>query len=426
MEVSFYLKNPKAEKETIVYSRICYNGYQLKYYLSEKINPIFWNKNTQRAIKTPKFPSSPEFNRRLVLTDSKIKEIFYKYQNDNENLIPSEETFKELLNKEFKKVEAKIDPTKTFFGFYEKVIELTETGGRVVQKTGKAYSKGTIQIYKNTYNRLKEFQVFKKIKIDFDTIDQRFYYDFVAFMNNQEHSINTIGKDIKTLKTILEEATQAGVNKNLTYKNSKFKVLTEESDSIYLKESELNEIESYDLKDASLERVRDMFIIGCYTGLRFSDFSILNSNSIKDGFIEIITVKGNQSIAIPIHSKVKKILEKYNGELPKAISNQKFNEKLKEIGVQIPCLIESFSKEITKGGNTVSNDFAKWELLTTHTARRSFATNEYLAGTPAITIMAITGHKTEKMFMKYLKLIPKEHAVLLEKRWKNRENNILE
>ena len=97
MEVSFYLKNPKAEKETIVYSRICYNGYQLKYYLSEKINPIFWNKNTQRAIKTPKFPSSPEFNRRLVLTDSKIKEIFYKYQNDNENLIPSEETFKEYI-----------------------------------------------------------------------------------------------------------------------------------------------------------------------------------------------------------------------------------------------------------------------------------------------------------------------------------------
>ena len=79
------------------------------------------------------------------------------------------------------------------------------------------------------------------------------------------------------------------------------------------------------------------------------------------------------------------------------------------------------SKEITKAGKKVTLHLEKWEMISSHTARRSFATNEYLNGTPSITIMAITGHKTEKAFLKYIKVRPKEHAEKMKSLWERRE-----
>ena len=96
------------------------------------------------------------------------------------------------------------------------------------------------------------------------------------------------------------------------------------------------------------------------------------------------------------HDVILKILEKNKGRLPKPISIQKNNEYLKEIGQKIPLLKAAFVKSMTKEGIKKKSIYQKWEMITSHTARRSFATNEYLAGTPTLTIMAITGHKTEK------------------------------
>ena len=87
----------------------------------------------------------------------------------------------------------------------------------------------------------------------------------------------------------------------------------------------------------SLDRVRDLFLVGCYTGLRFSDFSRLTPKNIADGFIEIEQSKTGDSVVIPVHSVIKKIIKKYNG-LPPTISNQKFNTYLKDICETVPSL----------------------------------------------------------------------------------------
>jgi integrase len=236
-------------------------------------------------------------------------------------------------------------------------------------------------------------------------------------------STNTIGKHIQTIKLVLNEATEKGYNTNLAFKSKRFTSLHEATESIYLTADELVEIEQLDLsQDKRLDKVRDLFLIGCYTGLRYSDFSMLRPEHIKADFIEINQAKTGGWVVIPVHSTVKKILKKYNGGLPQAISNQKTNEFLKEIGKKVPSLKAKASKGLTKGGVKVHQSFEKWELITSHTARRSFATNEYLAGTPAITIMAITGHKSEKTFLGYIKLTPNEHAKLLELHWQKRSN----
>jgi len=111
------------------------------------------------------------------------------------------------------------------------------------------------------------------------------------------------------------------------------------------------------------------------------------------------------------------IMDKYSGVLPRVPSNQKCNQYLKEI-MQIAEIDSQFQKTITKGGVTRTINYKKWEIVGTHTARRSFATNLYNAGVPSLTIMQITGHKTESAFLKYIKVTPKEHALKLAKIWK--------
>ena len=159
-----------------------------------------------------------------------------------------------------------------------------------------------------------------------------------------------------------------------------------------------------------MERVRDLFILGCYTGLRFSDFTqIVKENILEGNKIKIRTQKTNELVVIPVHPFVKEILEKYDGNIPAPISNQKMNEFLKKVGEEAE-IKEMIMSSITRGGIMERNTTEKYNLITTHTARRSFATNLYLADVPAITIMKITGHKTDKSFLRYIRISQEENA----------------
>lgn len=421
MQISFYLKRPKAEIETVIFARICYMGYKLKYYTSEKINPKYWSSENQRAKQIKSFAEYPEFNQRLKNIHSYILDVYRKYLNDFSNEIPTPNTLKDLLDKEFKAVPSEIEK-KSFIGFYEEIIKQMINGGRVQIQTGKPYSKATIQVYTNTLNRIKEFQRAKRRIIDFKTIDGEFYIDFVEYLSKRLNlANNTIGKDIKTIKTILNEARERGISINPQSMSRKFSTISEDSDSIYLSEAELKEIENIDLSEnKTFENVRDLFLIGCRTGLRYSDWNKVDAKQIENGMMEIKQTKTENTIAIPIHETVKNIVNKYKGVLPIPISNQKTNFYLKEIGKQIKGLSIYTSKTITKGGERVTTNYQKWELLTCHTARRTFATLEFLAKTPTITIMAITGHKTEKSFLKYIKVTDREHANILQESWDER------
>ena len=425
MKISFYLKRPKSEIETVIFARICYEGYKVKYYTTEKIKPKHWNTRTQSAKQSQSFIEYPEFNQRLKNIDSHINNVYRKYQNDNSNEIPTPNTLKTLLDKEFKKVVNELTK-KSFIDFFEDINKQMINGGRVQIKTGKPYNKNTIKVYTNTLNKVKEFQKTKRRIIDFNTIDIEFYGDFVEYLSKRlKLANNTIGKYIKTIKTILNEAKERGININPQSMSKKFSTISEESESIFLTETELIEFEKVDLSEnETLDNVRDLFLIGCRTGLRFSDWNKITSNQIKNGILEIKVTKGEKFIAIPIHQTVSNIFKKYNGVLPKPISNQKTNFYIKEIGKQIKCLGGKTTKTITKGGMRITTNYEKWELITCHTARRTFATLEYLAKTPTITIMAITGHKTEKSFLKYIKLNNTEHAQHLQQIWIERNKLI--
>lgn len=304
---------------------------------------------------------------------------------------------------------------ETLFGFIEKFIEESKT--RVNPNTGKFISKSTLKKYTTCFNLLKDFA--GDGTLDFDDIDLNFYQEFVSYLaKKKEHAKNTIGKQIAVLKNFMNEAKERELHSNTKYSSKKFKIITEETESIYLNEQELNTLYSLDLSNKpKLEKVRDLFLIGAWTGCRFGDFTTITPDKIKDNTILIEQEKTGIKVTIPLHPVVVEILNKYDGKLPKAISNQKFNDYIKDVGE----LAEGFDKveklSQTKGGKRVTKALPKFKLISSHTARRSFATNLYKSGFPTIGIMKLTGHRTERAFLKYIKVTEDEHAQMLAEHW---------
>ncbi len=428
MEVSFYLKRAASPTPTAIFARICYEGYKIKYYTPEKVLPKLWNTSKQRVKESTKFTEYPEFNRRLDNIESGIKTVIRKYINDNENNYPTPSALKPLLDIAIRNG-GKVDKI-TFMSYYADYIERCKNGRLNHAKTGKPLTTGTIRSYQTTLFNIERYIADTRKIVDFDTIDLDFYASFGEYLANytnedtgkQKQSLNTIGKHIKVIKSILNEATEQGINKNLAFKSRKFLAISEDADTVYLADWELQQLAELDLTDNTrLEVIRDLFLIGCSTGLRFSDLSTLTPKQINGNMITLTQIKTGKPVIIPVHELVNEILNKYEGKLPEARSNQKTNEYLKEVCKLTKGLNSMVSVSSTKGGEMVTETIAKWQLVTTHTARRSFATNEYLAGTPSLTIMAITGHKTEKSFLKYIKVTPDQHAKILQGIWADRK-----
>ena len=419
MEIQLYLKRPDSLTPTGIFARISFEGGRFKYYLPEKIDPLFWNTKTHRAKESRYFPEYPEFNARLDNSQQMIKTVYRKYLNDNGNKIPSIEVFKDGLDKAFGKTDNRV---MSFMEYFRDFTERSERGERISPKTKSTTCYNTNKGYITTLNHLEVFLKGYKRRVDFETVNLEFYNDYVKHLTSVEKlGVNTIGDHIKRIKTVLGEAKSKGIIVNSAFESGYFTKPEEETDSIYLTAVELSHIEKLDLSgNSKLDRVRDLFLLGCFTGLRYSDFSKLKAGEVIEGYIHTTQAKTGKPIVIPVHPIVNSIIKKYKGNLPASISNQKTNEYIKELCGMVPELKIPISTTYTKGGVKITKTYDKWELVTTHTARRSFATNEYLAGTPAITIMAITGHRTEKAFLKYIKLSANEHAKLLKMHWDKR------
>lgn len=408
-KVNFFLKTPKEKGESLIYLFFSFDGKRLKYSTGEIINTNSWNPENQRAKKS--VTGYSELNDYLDKIEDAIKKIYRNLKT--ENLIITPEILREKLNASSSN---KIVSKHTLFSFADEYIKSIKS----LRKSS------SIVVYNNVLKTLKEYKQFSQKRIDFDTINLDFYNDYSDYLTTQKKfKTNTIGKHIKTLKTFLNEATERRLNTKLDYQSKRFKVVQEDIDSIYLSEAEIDTLYKLKLsKKKNLEKVRDLFIVGCLTGLRFSDFTQLSPDNIVNGKIKIRTQKTNSTVVIPVHSRVNEILEKYDNALPEAFSNQKMNEYLKEIGWEAD-INDKVQKIEYKDGKREVTFVKKYLLITTHTARRSFATNLFKAGFPAIAIMKITGHKTDKAFMKYIKITSEQNAEMLEKFWNEKSLNIL-
>jgi len=280
--------------------------------------------------------------------------------------------------------------------------------GLITTETGK-YAYGTISAYKCTLRHLKEYELKNRMRVRFDRLSTEFYSKFKSYLSTQ-YKPNTIGKDFKNLKVIARNARREGIEVNSQFED--YKTITIDVDVIYLDVEELAKIEQKDLSNKPrLDNARDLFLLSCWTGLRYSDIAKLGEEHFTKGGsrIKLSMKKTSNQVVIPVYPPVQRIREKYNG-LPRTISNVKLNEYIKDV-CELAGIDQMIPVKEYKEGMTYEVLKPKYSLVTVHTGRRSFATNLYKTGSVTVRdIMAVTGHKSESAFYKYIRITPEESA----------------
>lgn len=255
-------------------------------------------------------------------------------------------------------------------------------------------------------------------------INENFKKIFSKYYSDNSYSINTAQRELNIVRTFCKFAKRRGleVHPELDF----LKLPKAEVPKIYLTLDEINKISKTDLKLGHLNNARDWLIISCYTGQRISDFMRFNKSMIRKekgkSLLEFKQVKTGKLMTIPLLPRVLEILERHDGEFPRAISDQRYNEYIKEVA-KISKLNQKIEgkkqlniskvKDI-KTMRNVYGVYEKHELVTSHIGRRSFASNFY--GTiPTALLIYITGHSTESMFLTYIGKSNKDMALEITK-----------
>lgn len=298
-----------------------------------------------------------------------------------------------------------------------------------IKAKSRKVSPGMIRTYKVMKNRLMAFQRFQRQKIEFSRLDFNFYESFVNYLTYDHTHMrrnisirglkkNSIGTSIKQLHIFVRDRVRRKIIAPIDLTD--FKILDEETDAIYLTPTEIDVIYKVDLSDLPhLERFRDMFVLGCLTGLRFSDYSSLRPEDIRNGMLYKKQGKSDHWVVIPLRSTAYDIIvNRFKNKIPKT-TNEELNRHIKKIGqlAGIGMLIKASYK---KGNQDIVVTKPKYAWITSHTCRRSFCTNEFLAGTPPELIMKISGHKSLKDFYKYIRITPEEAGKKIQEIWEKR------
>lgn len=383
--------------------------------------------NWSSAKQTVK-PSASSEDRETINTQLEAlkAKIFSQYNIDNHaGILINSEWLKALINSFHNKPTSSENDKGIFlssFGaYYSEKAKV-----KINMQTGEKLDERTFLDYQNTNNKLKDFEKSIGKMVRLTESDLNFHRDFITYLRTMELlGENTIGSMISNIKVFLRDADRHGYNVNKAYTSKDFYIPSTQTNDPYFSEPEIDLIKGHSFEiDGYLDNARDWLIIGVRTGLRISDFLKLQIEDYSDGFIENKNFKTGIPVIIPIHFDVQNILDKRNGQLPRKISEQNFNVYIKEVAkiCGITNMINGAKMMKVKNGHNkevhrkLSGIYPKFELVTSHICRRTFATHLY-GKIDTLTIMKITGHKTEKQFLDYVKITPKEYAMRLKEHW---------
>lgn len=396
MNYTFKLKQPNGTKESLIYFRSFFNNENKNFIYStgEKIKPSEWDFEGRQPNDLNGRTKRAEIHRSVKMQldrySSFFTEIVNRYKNINEEL--TVDILKQRFDEKFKKITVKSD----FFRIYQEFLEEKEN-----DYTGNSISNSTLKRYKCNKNLLEDFESNCKVKITLGKFDDKLYNRFLKYcIEEKKHSANTLHRNVGLLKTFLLWA----LNKKYTYNNNfiTFKKPAKfTTDEIALNYEQVELIYNYDFSDNKrLERVRDLFVFGCTTGMRFGNYSTISRSDVDGNFIRVIDLKSkSKNLAIPLNSISKSILEKYDYNLP-SITNQKMNEYIKEVFKKLE-FTDEIKKTMKYGDELVDQKAEFWTRISSHTARRSFITIMKNKRVPDKVIMSYTGHTSLEVFNAY-------------------------
>lgn len=405
MEHTFFLKEPKNNKETLIIFS-CYFKFeskQFKYSTGEKIKPIHWNfdENRPKLKGSVKDKNASTVKNQLARYSETFERIEAECKKMNEEF--TSQALKDGFNQEFKKASAK---KNLFFDAYDEFM--------AEKKKRKEWKPATVKRYDNIKNHLEEFEKKKNYRLTFSKINDKFLTEFTDYCyTTLDHSTNTFSRNLGLFKTFMFWA----LDKRYTYNNAfeKFKkperVITEE---IALTLDQVKVIFEYQAKTKSLEKIKDVFVFQCLTGMRYGELALINEKVVRNNTIYL---KEDKDVTkdvreIPLFEISGYILKKYDYHLP-LITNQKQNEFIKDIFEDAGFTdMVQFTRTQNKHKTIKEKQFK--DRVSTHTARRTFITIMKKKGIADKTIMSMTGHRDLKTFNTYYKVddIARKDAVI--------------
>lgn len=274
-----------------------------------------------------------------------------------------------------------------------------------------------IRFYRRLARLIEAFEKHIQKDIYTDSFDERVTEEYIHFIRETKPMKKGHAAYRQSTVSYFKSKTIAALHKAerqgygvLTDSLQHYTIPAEDTSSVYLSEKEIQRLNSLELSKEQ-SRVRDLFVLGCCTALRYSDYTRLTEANFKDNSISILTQKTDTRVVIPVHRIVKEIIQRNGGYsfLTYKDSQQNFNKMIKRI-CKKANIMEEVLVERTEGFKKIRKKYKKYELISSHTARRSGATNMYLAGIAPFRIMLITGHKTETAFYRYIRIQKEENA----------------
>lgn len=422
----FYLEKRKDKdgkpivKDVPILMFYSFGSGRLQYYTGQRVDAKYyveryWTKG--RAPISSSAPNESNINNTLDLLANDVQDLHNKAKANRTPV--TVEYLRKGLDEIHKPKPSEPKTEHDFMSYLSVVITGRLSGERLIQSgrnKGKPFKRNGVKQFGTLLSALERFnkQVRKSASLPFESIDRKFYDAFRKFIVVDENSeISTFGTHVRVFKTVMQEAKDEGIYKGEAHRANWFVMPHVESDTVAVTDEYLERIESLDLsKSKKLDNVRDLFLVGCYSALRFSDFSVLEISDVQDNFIRIRQTKTGDLVTIPVMRKMRAIIDKYNGGLPKSISNQKFNDYIKEV-FEAAGLTHMVKVKNNRGGTENYEMIPYNRLISSHTARRTYATNMFKAGVPVLLIMAITGHKTEASFLRYIRATNEDKARMM-------------
>ena len=383
--------------------RVNFASKRIEFTTGYRIDAAKWDADKQRVkngCSNKLKQSASEINASLLGYYTEIQDIFKKFEV--EEIMPTQEQIKEAFNALHKPIEEEVKPrNSTPNAFYKVFDEFVRDCGRQNDWTDSTYEK-----FAAVKNHLMNF----RDELTFDFFDERGLNNYVTYLRDVKEMRNsTIGKQLSFLKWFLRWAFKKGVHQNNAYDSYKPKLKSTQKKIIFLTWEELNKLREFEIPTTkqALDRVRDVFLFQCFTGLRYSDVFNLRRSDIKGDHIEVTTVKTSDSLIIELNNHSKAILDKYkdvafeDDKVLPVITNQKMNDYLKELA-ELAGIDEPVRQTYYRGNERIDEVTPKYALLGTHAGRRTFICNALALGIPPQVVMKWTGHSDYKAMKPYI------------------------
>ena len=380
------------------------------------IKPVYWDEKNGKIKSVSRLAKKEE--QRIVAQTMKKLDNLCAHINTSFTETPADQVNKDWLEKTIDEFLHPSQKPKSDLGLFEALDLFIEQEGQYTKSIAKHWSRTTLIKFKTLKSHLLSFDD----ELTFDDLDRDKLSEFISFeQDDLELLDSTVKKHLVYLKWFLRWAVDMGFNHNMAFDKFTTGIPNQQTKVIFLSEDELNKVITHDFSNnPAMDRVRDVYLFCCFTGLRYSDVENLKKSNIYDDKIHITTIKTDDPLIIELNKMSRSILAKYSGlniknnkALP-VISNQKMNDYLKELcelaGIDAPVHITYYC-----GHERIDEIRPKYEVMGTHAARRTFICNAILLGIPATVIMKWTGHSDYKAMKPYIDVADETKASAMSK-----------